>query len=134
RRDVINVDVEPHAPLPSDHFVNRKVVPVMRRLAMLVAFGSLVCGSRPSAMTPEPQTPNAAVAQFLAAVKARDLTGMGRLWGDKDGPVRGRLADSVLTKRLTIMQIYLAHDGYRIVEGPNASPGRADAVTFRVEL
>jgi hypothetical protein len=106
----------------------------MRRLAMLAALGSLGCGSRPSALTPQPQTPNAAVVQFLAAVKARDLTGMGRLWGDKDGPLRGRLADSVLTKRLTIMQIYLAHDGYRILEGPNAVPGRADAVTFRVEL
>ena len=47
RRDVINVDVEPHAPLPSDHFVNRKVVPVMRRLAVLVVLGSLGCGSRP---------------------------------------------------------------------------------------
>jgi len=106
----------------------------MRRLAMLVVLGSLGCGSRPSTLTPEPQSPNSVVAQFLAAVKARDLVGMGRLWGDKDGPVRGRLADSVVTKRLTIMQIYLAHDGYRVIEGPTPVPGRADAVTFRVEL
>jgi hypothetical protein len=132
-RDVINVDVEAHAPLPSDHFVNVKVVPVMRRLALLVMLGTLGCGSRPT-LTPEPQTPNLAVVQFLAAVKARDLVGMGRLWGDKDGPARERLADSVLTKRLTVIQIYLAHDGYRVIEGPTAAPGRSDAITFKVEL
>jgi hypothetical protein len=112
--------------------VNLKVVPVMRRLAVLVALGTLGCGSRASAPTPEPQSPAAAVAQFLAAVKAKDLAGMRRLWGDRDGPVR--LPDSVLTKRLTVIQIYLAHDGYRIVEGPIVSPGRAEAVTFRVEF
>ena len=105
----------------------------MRRLAVLVALGSLGCGSRPSApTTPEPQSPAVAVAQFLAAVKAKNLVAMGRLWGDKDGPAR--LADSVLTKRLTIIQIYLAHDGYRIVEGPITVPGSADAVTFKVEF
>ena len=40
RGDVINVDVEPHAPLPSNYLVNLKVVPVMRRLAVLVALVS----------------------------------------------------------------------------------------------
>jgi hypothetical protein len=104
----------------------------MRRLAMLVALGSLGCGSHRPASTPEPESPNVAVARFLAAVKSKDLVAMGRLWGDKDGPVR--LSDSVLTKRLTIIQIYLAHDGYRIVEGPITTPGRAEAVTFRIEF
>jgi hypothetical protein len=104
----------------------------MRRLAVLLALGSLGCGSRSPAPTPEPQSPAVTLEQFLAAVKAKDLVRMGRLWGDKDGPVR--LPDSVLVKRLTIIQIYMAHDGYRIIEGPIVAPGRADAVTFRVEF
>jgi hypothetical protein len=161
RRDVINVDVEPHAPLPSDHFVNRKVMPVMRRLApfqlfaprraasggptarparhvgtalaVLAALGSLGCGSRPQA-PPAPQSINETVVQFMAAVKANDLQRMGALWGTERGPAVDWMKAEELRMRLTVIQKYLAYDGYRILEGPLSVPGHDDMRTFKVEL
>jgi hypothetical protein len=130
---VINVDVEPHAPLPSDHFVNRKVVPVMRRLAVLAALGGLGCGSRPQS-PPAPQSLNETVVHFMAAVKANNLPRMGELWGTERGPAADWMKPEELKMRLTVIQKYLAYDGYRVLEGPTPIPGHDDMRAFKVEL
>jgi hypothetical protein len=41
---------------------------------------------------------------------------------------------SELNKRVAVIQKYLAHGGYRVVEGPMPVPGNARMMSFRVEL
>ena len=104
----------------------------MRRLAVLAVLGGLGCGARPQA--PAPQSMNEAVARFFAAVKANDLQGMGTLWGTERGAAAGWMKPDELKMRLAVIQRYLTHDGYRIVEGPVPVPARDNVRTFRIEL
>jgi hypothetical protein len=121
-------------PYLRNHFVKRKVVLVMRRLAVLVALGSLGCGSQPQSSVPAPQSINDTVAQFMAAVKTNDLQRMGSLWGTERGPAASWMKPEELRMRLTVIQKYLAYDGYRVLEGPLGVPGHDDMRTFKVEL
>jgi hypothetical protein len=105
----------------------------MRRLAVLVALGSLGCGSGPQT-APAPQSMNETVAQFMTAVKANDIERMGTLWGTEKGPAASWMKPEDLRMRLTVIQRYLMYDGYRILEGPLSVPGHDDRRTFRVEL
>jgi hypothetical protein len=77
---------------------------------------------------------NESVIQFLAAVKANDEKRMGQLWGTERGPAVGSMAEDKLHQRLTVIQKYLDHTGYRIIEGPLPVPGHDELRTFRVEL
>ena len=106
------------------HFL---VVPLL-----LAAVGA--CSRTPPSGTPVPQSMNESVAQFLAAVKANDQKRMGELWGTERGPASGSMNATVLRQRLTVIQKYLDHTGYRIIEGPLLVSGRDDLRTFRVEL
>jgi len=108
------------------------MVLVMRRLAVLAALGGLGCGSRPAATAP--QSMNQVVEQFLGAVKAKDVQRIGELWGDQRGSAAEHMKPEVLRKRTTVLQIYLANNGFRIVEGPLPIIGHDDRRTFRVEL
>jgi hypothetical protein len=92
------------------------------------------CGRGPVSQTPIPQSVNASVEQFLAAVKANDLDRLGGLWGTERGPNTRRMDPRVLRQRLTVIQKYLDHVGYRVVEGPLLVPARPDLRTYRVEL
>jgi hypothetical protein len=107
---------------------------VLRRLAVLLALGGLGCGSHASPLTPTPQSMNASVSAFLDAVKANDLSRLGTLWGTERGPAASWMPAEELKKRLTVIQKYLNHDGYRLVEGPLPVPGHDNERTFRVEL
>ena len=81
-----------------------------------------------------PQSMNESVSQFMAAVKANDQKRMGELWGTERGPASRSMNADVLRQRLTVIQKYLDHTGYRIIEGPLLVPGRDELRTFRVEL
>jgi hypothetical protein len=109
---------------------------VKRRLALvlLLLTGVAACGKNPGAGAPVPQSMNESVAQFMAAVKANDQKRMGELWGTERGPAGRSMNPDVLRQRLTVIQKYLAHTGYRIIEGPLLVPGRDDLRTYRVEL
>jgi hypothetical protein len=102
-------------------------------ISMLLA-GVAACSRNPAPSTPLPQSMNESVAQFLAAVKANDLNRMGNLWGTERGPASQTMNGEVLRQRVTVIQKYLDHTGYRIIEGPLLFPGRDDLRTFRVEL
>lgn len=102
-------------------------------ISMLLA-GVAACSKNSGPSTPVPQSMNESVAQFLAAVKANDLSRMGNLWGTERGPASQTMNDVVLRQRLTVIQKYLDHSGYRIIEGPLLVPSRDDLRTFRVEL
>ena len=103
------------------------------RLAGLVALGILACGGQgPSSVAP--QSPQQTLAQFMSAVKANDLSRMGTLWGSDRGPAAGWMKGDELKERLTVIQKYLDHAGYRVIEGPLPVPGHDNTMTFRVEL
>ena len=103
-------------------------------IALLLFAGSSACGSHPGAGTPVPQSVNESVSQFLAAVKGNDLKRMGQLWGTEHGPAAGSMNADKLQQRLTVIQKYLDHTGYRIIEGPLLVAGHDDRRTYRVEL
>lgn len=107
-----------------------------RRLAVqLVLLAALTaCTKGPGPGAPIPQSMNASVTQFLAAVKANDLKRMGELWGTERGPAAASMNPDVLRQRLTVIQKYLDHTGYRVIEGPLLVPGHDELRTYRVEL
>jgi hypothetical protein len=109
----------------------------MRRVGSAVCFvllAAAACGKSAGPGQTVPQSMNESVVQFLAAVKADDLTRMGNLWGTERGPASQSMNGDVLRQRLTVIQKYLDHTGYRIIEGPLLVPGHDDLRTFRVEL
>ena len=107
----------------------------MRRLTVLLTLLGAACGRGfGGPQTPVPQSVNAALEQFLTAVKANDLSRMGALWGTHRGPASQWMKSAELRQRLTVIQKYLDHAGYRIVEGPLAVPSRNDLRTYRVDL
>jgi len=77
---------------------------------------------------------NDALTQFLGAVKGNDLARMGRLWGNERGPAATWMKEEELKKRVSVIQVYMMHDGYRVLEGPQPVPGKENQRTFRVEL
>ena len=106
----------------------------MRRLPVLLLLLGAACGRGSGPQTPVPQSVNAALEQFLAAVKANDLTRMGALWGTDRGPAVQWMKAQELHQRLSVIQKYLDHVGYRIIEGPLSVPNRSDLRSYRVDL
>jgi ABC-type transporter MlaC component len=108
---------------------------VKRRLALyLLLLAAAACGKKPNASGPVPQSMNESVAQFLVAVKANNQKRMGELWGTERGPAAASMNSDVLRQRLAVIQKYLDHTGYRIIEGPMLVAGRDDLRSYRVEL
>jgi hypothetical protein len=107
---------------------------VRPRLTVLVALGSLACGGRAAPGKPVPQSLQETLAQFMAAVKANDLNRMGELWGSDRGPASTWMKSDALKERLTVMQKYLDHTGYRVIDGPQVMPGHDNTQTFHVEI
>jgi hypothetical protein len=107
---------------------------VKRRFDVLLVLGLAACGGGNRAAAPAPQTIQDTVTGFLAAVRAKDLNRMGQLWGNDRGPAAQSMKPEELSQRLTVIQIYLAHSGYRLVDGPSLVPGNDRLRTFRVEL
>jgi hypothetical protein len=80
----------------------------------------------------------------MDAVKAKDLTRMGNLWGTERGPAASYMERERLKRALTTIQVYLDHKGYRIIEGPIAAqplnptfknvPSMDRLRDFRIEL
>lgn len=107
--------------------MTRRLVPYL--LAVLAA-----CGGNPAPATPSPAAPADALAGFLDAVRQNDLSRMGQLWGSERGPAASWMDPEELNKRVAVIQKYLAHGGYRVVEGPMPIPGESRRMAFRVEL
>lgn len=107
----------------------------MRRLALLALVAGVGCGGGRPPAEAAPQSVTASLAEFMAAVKANDLTRMGALWGTERGPATGWMKEDQLRMRLTVIQRYLMHAGYRVVEGPLSPPGAGSTKsTVRIEL
>ena len=109
----------------------------MRRLVLLAALAAVGCGGggRKFQMAqPIPQTVKAALFDFMAAVKANDLARMGSLWGTERGAAAGWMKPEELHMRLTVIQKYLQHVGFRTIEGPIDHPTNNSLKTMRIEL
>jgi hypothetical protein len=117
----------------------------MRRFALLLVLGAAACGGAQRPTPPAPQSLTETLSQFLAAVKGNDITKMGNLWGTERGAASGWMDPTVMSQRLTVIQKYLAHSGYRILEGPipatarggegiRNAPSPENLRTFRIEL
>ncbi len=115
----------------------------MRKLLVLI-FALAACSSSQSGPSPSPgpetisgssvtgaTSSKAAVEQFLAAVRARDLQAISVIWGTEKGPARDQLERTELEKREIIMQDCLVHDRFRIVD---ETAGEGGQRVFRVEL
>jgi hypothetical protein len=96
----------------------------------------------PSATTPPRETspastgigassPQGAVERFLASVRSQDLQAMSIVWGTEKGPARENMPREELEKREIILQCYLKHDSYKILNEGAAKDGRR---IFEVEL
>ena len=104
------------------------------RLTVLVALGSLACGGGAGPGKLAPQSPQETLAQFMAAVKDNNLGRMGALWGSERGPATNWMKSDELRERLSVVQKYVDHVGYRVIEGPLPVSGHDNVKTFRVEL
>ena len=82
---------------------------------LLVGLG---CGGSRRLGPVTPQTPNDALASFMTAVKANNLTRMGDLFGSPRGPASSYANRDYLKRQLQTIQKYWDHTGYRIIEGP----------------
>jgi hypothetical protein len=107
---------------------------VRPRLAVLVALGLLGCGGGAGPGKPVPQSPQETLAQFMSAVKDNNISRMSTLWGSERGPATNWMKSDELRERLSVVQKYVNHAGYRVIEGPLAVPGHDNVQTFRVEL
>lgn len=110
-------------------------------LAALIA----ACASSPQPAGPSPvsaapmpaggedgaASPRQALDRFLETIARQDIQATASIWGTKDGPARDQMARDVLEKRIIVMQCYLAHDSYVIL---NDSPAPDDKREFQVQL
>src|SRR5438309_495485 len=103
-------------------------------LTVLVALASLACGGGAGPGKLAPQSPQETLAQFMSAVKENNISRMGTLWGSERGPATNWMKSDQLRERLAVLQIYLNHVGYRVVEGPLPVPNKEDRRLLRVEL
>ncbi|MFN2399656.1 MAG: hypothetical protein ABR543_13615 [Gemmatimonadaceae bacterium] len=76
-------------------------------------------------------SPRAAVERFLGAVKAQDLQAIAVVWGTDKGPARDRDDRENVEKAAFIMQCYLGHEQFRIVNEATQADGKH---VFRVAL
>jgi hypothetical protein len=108
----------------------------MRILMALLGVAILACGGHRASQIPEPDTPNAALGQFLSAIKDHNRQRVAELWGNKKGSVhsRGQLPPAYEDSLIQVFEVYLQHDGYRIIDGPVPVIGIPDVVTYHVEL
>jgi hypothetical protein len=106
----------------------------MNRRASLVLLLSIAACGHARSTGPAPTTVGDALTMFLSAVKANDLTAMGKVWGTERGPAVSWMKPETMKERLTVIQKYLNHSGYRIIDGPTGDARTPDQQTFHVEL
>lgn len=76
-------------------------------------------------------TPSAAIDQFLAAARTKDLSAMSAVWGTAKGPASKSMDPKELERREFIMLTCLAHEKATVRE---SSPGEGGRLRYVVEL
>ncbi|MFI5207779.1 MAG: hypothetical protein ACHQU8_07815 [Gemmatimonadales bacterium] len=99
------------------------VVTFSHRHLVILALGAAVACGHQAPLAPLPATPGETIEAFLAAANANDLTRMGALWGDENGPNHTG-SQAVRTQRLTIMQHLLHGEAHEVVATDVTTPDR----------
>lgn len=89
----------------------------MRRSIPTLALALIIgaCGGKDTTTVPTPVDPESAIQGFMGAVQAQDLRRMANLWGTSKGPASKTMEGEELRRRLSVMQVYLAHDSFEIL-------------------
>ena len=102
-------------------------------LGLLLALAA--CRSAPptpaGGMTSGASSPEAAVENFLGAVRAGDLQAISLVWGTEKGPALSQIERTELERRALIMACFFNHDRARVLD---QFPGEGKQRWFRVEL
>jgi hypothetical protein len=106
-----------------------------RNLAILMLAAGACSVRSPVVVSPAPSTPEATVAEFLAAVNAADLGRMAELWGTEQGPstITNPNPPQVRQRQLTIMQRVLRNDEHRVL-GMDPERSGPEGRVYNVEL
>lgn len=118
----------------------------MKRIITLALAGVLAScgGQQQTTTTPSPTgapvaarggdgapSARAALDRFLETIDQQDIQATASIWGTSKGPARDQIERVELEKRIIIMQCYLAHDSYDVL---NDSPAADNKREFRVQL
>lgn len=76
-------------------------------------------------------TPRGAVDRFLETIKQQDIQATAMVWGTAKGAARDQMEREYQEKAIIIMQCYLAHDSYRVL---NDAPGEDGKRILQVAL
>jgi hypothetical protein len=118
---------------------------VKQLLTLALAGGLAACASSPQSAEPTPAggapqpvsgqagatSPRAAVEWFLETIERQDIQATALIWGTNKGAARDQMTREYQEKAIIIMQCYLAHDRYTIL---NDSPGENEKRIFQVQL
>lgn len=104
----------------------------MKRVALLLLPFAAACASLPGggAVTGA-ESPNAAIQQFLAASRRKDLTAMAAVWGTEKGPASQNMNQRELERRELIMIQCLPHEQATL---GTPAPSEAGRLRIPVEL
>ncbi len=98
----------------------------------LVVGAALACGGGRETLAPS--SPEAAVRNFMNAVRVNSLSTMGELWGSSRGPAKSYLPANELEQRLIVIRTYLDHESFEILEPQSSVPRAANQRIVEVRL
>lgn len=115
-------------------------------VTLALAVSLAACASSPPSADPAPAaggvpqtvsgqlgaaSPREAVERFLETIERQDIQATAVIWGTDKGPARDQMTREYQEKAIIVMQCYLAHDGYTIL---NDAPGENGKRVFLVQL
>ena len=104
----------------------------MKRVALLLLPFAAACASLPGGGAGTgAESPNAAIQQFLAAARRKDLTAMATVWGTEKGPASQTMSQRELERRELIMIQCLPHEQATL---GTPAPSEAGRLRIPVEL
>ncbi|MDP1891009.1 MAG: hypothetical protein Q8K55_08970 [Gemmatimonadaceae bacterium] len=102
----------------------------MKRVALLLLPFAAACASLPGGGADTgAESPNAAIQQFLAATRRKDLTAMASVWGTEKGPASKNMSQQELERRELIMIQCLPHD-----QATLGAPAPSEAGRLRIPV
>ena len=97
----------------------------MKRAALLFLPIAIACASLPGpGADTGAESPNAAIQQFLAAARAKNLHAMGSVWGTEKGPASKTIGTKELERRELIMIQCLPHEKATLGASSESEAGR----------
>lgn len=104
----------------------------MKRVALLLLPFAAACSSLPGGGAGTgAESPSAAIQQFLAAARRKDLTAMATVWGTEKGPASQNMSQRELERRELIMIQCLPHEQATL---GTPAPSEAGRLRIPVEL